>query len=327
MPRRFLAATLLLVATSAFAKTDALSLIPTDAVSVGVVRLAQLRTSPLSSALFEQTDKMSVDGEAKKFLREAGLVPTKDVDLLVVSSSPRTNLGRDGKVLVAAEGRFNVDRLTAALVARGAERIKTESGTYYVLPESQSRRSGADENGAVSFPDSSLALAGTESAVVQALQTRAAGGSAFASASGLGREMSRIDRNASAWALIDVARASRIGGRSTLHNDRNPTFSAAIKNLSTVALWATDTGDALKLGAFGLASDEETLQLMEDTLRGALSALRLVAQENTPEFVSVLRRFSVSRSGDAVTITGTIPAERVREYLDKQKRREMADAK
>jgi hypothetical protein len=325
MPRRLLAAAVLLVATSAFAKGgDALSLIPTDAVSVGVVRLAQLRTSPLSSALFQQTDKMSVDGDAEKFLREAGLSPAKDIDLVVVSASPRTNLGTDARVLVAAEGRFNVDRLSAALVARGAERIRTENGSYFILPESHR---DADENGAVSFVDSSLVVAGTESAVAQALQTRAAGGSAFAAASGLGHDMNRIDRNASAWALVDVARASRIAGAGNLHSDRNPAFNMAIKNLSTVGLWATDTGDALKLGAFGLSGDEETLQLMEDTLRGALSALRLAAQDNQPDLVAVLRKFSVSRSNDAVTINGTIPAESVREFLDKQqKRRDIAQA-
>jgi hypothetical protein len=315
--RRLLAAALLLVATSAFAKNDALSLIPTDAVSVGVVRLAQLRTSPLSSALFHQTDKMSVDGDAAKFLREAGLSPTKDVDLLVVSASPKTSLGSDADVLVAAEGRFNIDRLTSALVARGAKAVRTDHGTYYTVPEPHD---GDDKHPAIAFASSSLVLAGSEDAVVQALRTRAAGGSAFAAASGLGREMARIDANASAWALIDVARAGRLGGGSKLRSERNPTFSAAIKNLSTVALWATDTGDSLKLGAFGLAGDEETLMLMEDTLRGALSALRLAAQDNKPEAVSLLRKFNVSRTNDSVTITGTLPAESVRQFLEKQKR-------
>ena len=54
--------------------------------------------------------------------------------------------------------------------------------------------------------------------------------------------------------------------------------STALHNVSTVALWATDTGDAIKLGAFGLAHDSETLQLLEDTLRGALSAMNVIEQ-------------------------------------------------
>jgi hypothetical protein len=95
-------------------------------------------------------------------------------------------------------------------------------------------------------------------------------------------------------------------------------ISSALKSMSTVALWATDTGDALKLGAFGLSRDAETLQLVEDSVRGALSAARLAAQERSPELVSMLRRFSVSHSDDAVTLRGTVPAETVRTMLRKQ---------
>ena len=67
------------LALPALAKDDALSLVPANAVTVGMVKLADMRTSPLSSLLFEHTDKMSSDGEAEKFLSETGLSPTKDV--------------------------------------------------------------------------------------------------------------------------------------------------------------------------------------------------------------------------------------------------------
>src|SRR5690349_13462225 len=104
------------LALPAMAKDDALSLVPANAVTVGMVRLADMRTSPLSSLLFEHTDRMSTDGEAERFLTEAGLSPTKDVDVLVIATTPRTNLGTEADVLVVAEGRFNAARLTAALV-------------------------------------------------------------------------------------------------------------------------------------------------------------------------------------------------------------------
>src|SRR5688572_33174900 len=76
----------------AFAKDDALSLVPANAVTVGMVKLRDMRSSPLSSILFEHTDRMSTDGEAEKFLTDAGLAPLKDVDVLVVATSPRSNL-------------------------------------------------------------------------------------------------------------------------------------------------------------------------------------------------------------------------------------------
>ncbi len=312
MKKAFLvSAALTLLAAAAFAKTDALSLVPSDAVTVGVVRLSDLRSSPLSSALFQQTDKIATDGDAQKFLIDAGLQPSKDIDVLVVSTSPRGTLTKDTDVLVAAEGRFNVERLTNALVARGAKK----TGAYLLLPTHD-----GDRNAAIAFANSGLALVGTEAAVVEALKSYAAGGTTFNSASGLGRDLARIDPKASAWAIVDVQRASRLAGGPHIpsQNQSAQAINSALKSVSTIAMWATDTGDSLKLGAIGLSTDTETLGLLEDTLRGALAAMRLAVQEKQPDLVAVLRRFSVSRSNDSISISGSVPAETFKEYARKQ---------
>jgi hypothetical protein len=314
MKRLSLAASALLFALPLFAKNDALSLVPNDAVTVGVVRLADLRTSPLSATLFKQTDSVTSNGDAQRFLTEAGLQPSKDVDVLVVSTSPQTNLGSKADVLVAADGRFNVERLTAALTKRGA----VKKNGYFILPEEARTHDGP--NGAVAFPDAHLALIGSETAVAEALASRANGGTTFFSASGLGREFARIDAHASAWALVDVARASRLAGGPHVpaHNTQAAALSSAMKNVSTVALWATDAGDSLKLGAFGIAHDTETLQLLEDTLRGALAAMRLAVQDKAPDLVGVLRKFDVSHTADTVQIVGSVPADTLKNFVAKQ---------
>ncbi len=310
-----LCAVLALAVPAAFAKLDALSLIPNDAVTVGVVRLADMRSSPLSSTLFEQTDKVSANGDAEDFLREAGLQPTHDIDVVMVATMLRTVVGRDNDVIIAADGRFNPDRLTEALLERGAVKKSSPNGTYFMLP----KESRGDHNGAAAFPDAHLALVGSEAAVIAALDARAAGGTSFLTASGLGRELSRVDPHATAWALVDVARAQRLadGPHVSSRSASGQALNSALRSVSTVALWATDNGDALKLGAFGLANDPETLQLLEDTLRGALAAMRLAVQDKSPNLVSVLRKFSVARTDDAVTISGSVPAATFREYARK----------
>ena len=315
MLRRFsLALATLALASIAFAKGDAMSLIPNDAVTVGVVRLNDLRNSPLSSTLFQQTDKMSVDGDAAAFLKDAGLAPTKDVDVLVFSTSPRTNLGNEADVLIAADGRFNVERLTAALIARGA----VKKNGYLTLPESKSE--DRENNGAVAFPDPHLALIGSEGAVAEALTARANGGTSFLTNSGLGRELARIDPHASAWAVFDVARAARLvhGPHVPSSTSSAGALQSALKTVSTVAVWATDTGDSLKLGGIGVSRDTETLQLLEDTIRGALAAMRLAVQDKQPDLVPVLRKFDVSRTTDTVAISGTVPAQTLKDFVAKQ---------
>lgn len=310
--RLVLAAALTLAATSVFAAGGALSLVPADAVSVGVVRVADLRSSPLSSTLFQHADRFGTNGEAAQFLTDAGLDLAKDIDVLVVATSPLTRLGSEGEVLVLADGRFSVDRLSAALVSRGAVR----KANYFTLPDSDRE---SNKTGAVAFPSATLAIAGSESAVIEALQAFKDGGTGFAQ-SILGHEVGRVEAGASAWALVDVTRASRLtGGTDGLQHHGNKqhgqALSAAVRNISTVGMWATDTGDSLKLGAFGLTSDAETLQLVEDTLRGALSALRLSVKDRNPELVPVLRRFEVQRSDNAVEVTGSIPGDTLRDLM------------
>jgi hypothetical protein len=309
-----LAVLALALAPAAFAKNDAMSLIPNDSVSVGVVRLSDMRSSPLSAAIFAQTANISSDGDAQKFLSEAGLQPTKDVDVVVFATSPRTALGSEADFLIAADGRFNVERLTNALVARGAVKKTSPNGAYFTMPNK-----GADHTrGVVAFPDAHLALIGSEAAVLEALASRASGGTSFATASGLGRDMVRVDPRATAFVLVDVPRAQRITGAPKMGSGaQSQAIGAALKNVSTVAIWATDTGDSLKLNAIGLSSDSETLGLVEDTLRGALSAMRLAVQEKSPELVSVLRKFSVNRTDNSVSISGSVSAETFRTWVAK----------
>ncbi len=318
MKRQFVALAILALALApaAFAKTDAMSLIPNDSVSVGVVRLVDMRSSPLSAALFAQTAHITNDGDSAKFLTESGLQPTKDVDVVVFATSPRTNLGSEADFLIAADGRFNVDRLTSALVARGAVKKSSAHGTYLLMPE---KDSGNGHRGVVAFPDSSLALIGSEAAVIEALTNRAAGGTTFASTSGLGRDMVRVDPHATAFVLVDVPRAQRITGAPKMggSSTQSQALGAALKNVSTVAIWATDTGDSLKLSALGLSSDAETLGLVEDTLRGALSAMRLAVQDKSPEMVSLLRKFTVTRTDNSVSISGSVPAETFKTWVAK----------
>ncbi len=311
----------LALAPAAFARPDSLALIPNDAVTVGVVRLADMRTSPLSSMLFQQTDKISANGEAERFLTDAGLQPSKDIDVIVVSTVPRTTLGNDASVLVAADGRFNVDRIAAAITSRGA----VKKNGYFLLSESST--AGAHHNGAVAFPDSHLVLIGSEEAVVTALANYAAGGTTFFTASGLGREVARIDAKATAWTIVDVTRAQRLTNapRVPSHGESSP-LSGALKNISTVAVWATDAGDSLKLAGIGVGQDSETLQLVEDAVRGALAAVRLAVQDKSPDLVPVLRKFEVTRSKDSVAITGSIPAETLKTLIAKQRAMHAAHA-
>lgn len=302
-------ALLLAVPLCAARRSDnALSLVPADAASVAVIRLNDLRSSPLSAKLFSDTDRLTVDGDAARFLEEAQLRPKEDVDTVVVAATPRSTPG-DSLVLALFEGRFDPDRLATAIEARGGARRAAPSGIYFLLPEKKENH----EPGAVAFVSRHLVIAGSESAVLDALAKRESGGTTFASGAGLGRHLNRIDRDASVWVLVDVARTSSLHRQRHVsvewEGNREPgaALFAAMKSVSLFVFEATAHGDALEVSASGLCKDEDTRQLLEDSLRGLVAIWRLAVEEKSPQVVSALRKFKIRSDGEAVSISGTLP--------------------
>ncbi|HVT44798.1 MAG TPA: hypothetical protein VMT00_10435 [Thermoanaerobaculia bacterium] len=304
----------MLLGSASLAAGDALTLVPEDATTVAMVRVSDLRTSPITARLFEETDRLSVDGDAARFLAETGLEPAKDLDRIIVATRPGSD--KEPNVLVAFEGRFDRNRIEEALAARGAVRKTSEHGLYFLLPESD------DERPAIAFIDSSFGVAGSEASVVQALAAHAGGGTGFMSRSGLGREISRVERGATSWLLVDVQRAARHHGGpdwSDATKGRAGLLGPAMKTVAVLALWATDSGDALRFGGTAVSYDAETRQLLEDLLRGVLSGWRLAVQEKKPELLPVLRKFRVEQTSDAVIFTGSLPADVVKNWEAKKR--------
>ncbi|MEO8054732.1 MAG: hypothetical protein ABI768_06240, partial [Acidobacteriota bacterium] len=282
------------------------------------------------------------DGDAAHFLAEARLNPKEDVDTVVAAGSPKGAGGSAGWGLVLFEGRFDAGALSAAIAERGAVKKSTPAGDYFLLPD-KGRNGARHEQGAIAFASNHLVIAGNEASVVAALARRSAGGTPFRSGAGLGQHLGRIDSGASAWALVDVTRlpvgekAKSFHASGTLNGkefdvkgqsgpqDAAMSLVASMKNVSLLALQATARGDALKLNATGVASDDETAGLMEDALRGVLAAWRLAAQEKSPDTVAVLRKFTVTRDRSTVSIGGTLPGATVRALAEKKHAKAQVD--
>ena len=298
---------------------EALSWVPADAVSVGLVRVDALRTSPLAARLFEETDDIAADGDAAKFLEETGLRPRSDVDLMLVAGLAGSGGRGISHALVVFEGRFDPVRLSAAMEARGASRKRMPYGEYFSI-----EGKGNDRPGAVAFVSPRLVVAGSATAVTRALADRATGGSAFLRGEGLGRHLSRIPAGASAWAIVDAVRAPVAGaGRSREdgEGDAAEALVGAMKSVSLFVFHATARGDSVEISATGLSADDETRDLMVDALKGVVAMWRLAIHEKAPELVPILRRFEIENDGEGVSVTGTLPASFLRKMVEKHQAR------
>ena len=317
------AATPAYAASASRSTADLLSLIPPDAATVAVVRFSDLRESPLAAKLFASADRMATDGDAARFLEEAQLNPKKDVDVVVVAARPSGGTG-NSPALALFEGRFDTERLSSAVAARGGLRKSSPGGDYYQLPEKHT--STGERTAAVAFVSSNLVIAGTESAVVQALSDRQAGGTSFVSGAGLGRELKRVDPGASFWVLVDVNRypaamrgRARTESRGEGGHEPEAAMMGAMKSVSLVAVQASTRGDGLELTAAGVARDADSRQLLEDSLRGLMAMWRLAVEDKSPELVSVIRQFSVTSDADTVSIHGTLSGTAIRALMAKKR--------
>ncbi|MGA7614972.1 MAG: hypothetical protein WBX15_07305 [Thermoanaerobaculia bacterium] len=304
--------------TASAAVSDPLALVPADAATVGMVRIGELKKSPLFSRLFSETNHMTVDGDAALFLSDAGIDIDRDVKLIVFAARPGNLVSEDASDgLVIVQGKFDSTRFGSAMANRGALVQKNENGVYYLVRNEHGADAEiGDHPGAVALLSGRFAVIGSESAVTAAMQAFTSGGTSFSTRGILGAELPRIDRAASAWVLIDLARASRMGGPSHAMRSRGDgNLQSSLKNVSSFALWTATDSDDLRFGASARTRDSETSQLLEDTVRGMLSAWRLAAQEKSPELVAAIRGFEVQSRGDSVSLQGTIPGNVVRNLV------------
>lgn len=297
---------------------DALSLIPPDAVSVGVANIAQFRSSPIAGKLFLQADKMTVDGEAAKLLAETGLKPSEDIDVVTFALLPKDGDATDGEALVLIEGRFDPEKIAAAMVSRGAVKQTGASGAWYLLPSEPNGEARA----AFAFVRKGLMLAGTESAVIEALGYAKNGGSSFTEAGALAPQIARVDPKASAWMVVDVPRMTRLKQEPHWQGETDHpghVLVQSMKRVSSVALWTTDEGDELSFGVVAVSGDAETRQLLEDAAKGALATFRLAASEKDPQMVEVIRGFAVRQDNDGVSLTGSISGDTLKKFTERHR--------
>ena len=201
------------------------------------------------------------------------------------------------------EGRFDPARIAKALKSRKANLRTSPAGEYWLPKES------GDEPGAVAIVNRGLIVCGNEATVVATLARRESGGDGgLTSGQGIGKHLSRIDRDASAWALVDVARIPSAPGRED-PGDGEPSRAlfCAMKSVSMVALQATVKSDGVEFAATGLS---RRTPRTGPARRRAPRHARDVAPghaEKSPELVSVIRRFQIDNDSEGVSIRGMLP--------------------
>ncbi len=305
---RLLVATLLvgLAAPAALAApptaAELLRLVPATASAVVAIDSAALRAHPaVHDWLVRQHPLTGTDGDARRFLEDAGLDPLRDVNVIVVAAVPEAD-HTTGIALFA--GRYDTGALGAALVKRGGQAFALAGAPAYRLPsEHESGRPVV-----VALPSPGLVVVGDEATVALALAPPHAVAPLAADEIAAGR----LDVRNPFWMVATVpAQAHQRAGAAAERAHGNGAealrgFAFASGTVRRVVAQAT-LDDTLRFSATAVADTRENAELLRDTVKGALAAARLHFQDSAPELVDVLRAVDVRLAGPAVTARGAIP--------------------
>ncbi len=298
-----------LCATAATATTatpsELLGLAPADARVVIGIDVAALRSHPaVQDWLFaHQSEWSGVDDDGARFLRDAGLDPTRDVDaMLFAVESPDD----ESRFVAFFAGRYDPSALSAALLARGA--TATTIGTFEVYRFDTGSHTGVHPPTYLHISPSLLTM-GPEAELLAALQGSGDGSKLVREEIAAGR----LDPRSSFWMATRIPDAVH-DADVHIEGDMAGVVSAA-KTLQRVTMQA-DLGTALRLRACALADTADNADLLRDAVKGAVAAARLAAQEKHPELVEVLRDVDVDTAGNAVAVAAAVPLDVLQRLLD-----------
>ena len=287
-----------------------LASVPENSSAVIVVDLAALRAVPLAQEWLRDSHApwTGIDNDATAFLRDAGLDPTRDVDLLVLAVTRGHDAG--GNALVLAAGRYDPASLDAALVQRGATRVTVAGGPALRLP----RHGGPERADIVVHTGDDLLVAGPESAVTAALGSHAPPSTLVAQALAAGQ----VDVKAPFWMVVELPPQAHEAMNHMELSSTEPEANAlsnVVRATAAVQRVAVSgwLGDALTVRSVAVATTEENAGLLRDAIKGALAAARLEFQQRDARLVEPLRDTAVTVSGATVEVRASIPVELLRD--------------
>ena len=263
---------------------DLVALVPGDTVTLAGLRLEALRATPLWQKWVAAKPVAPLD----ELARDTGLDLRKDVSEVLLASN-----GKDGVVL--ARGKFQRAELEANLERRGGKRMP-HRGTTLV----------GNEDAAVAFLSSSIAVAGPAPLVRNAIDQRGRSGAPKA----LLEEAKGVAADSQVWAVslggLDQAAkaAPQVGNLANLAK-----FAELVERFS----FGADLRSGLDATGVIVCRNEQDAQTLSDAARGIIGLARLSTPASEPDLLRVYDGIQVSLEQRTVRLH----AEIAQELLDK----------
>ena len=260
------------------------TLVPADTNVLVELNLARLRGTPV----YQQHLAPMAAHELGDITRLTGIDPNRDVDQVLLASN-----GRNFVTLV--RGRFNPADAASRMQANGASR--TSDAGIAVFEQ---------DGNAIAFADSSMAVAGSDAAVRDALERRKNGGGGIPAE--LKSVVDEVPSNDQIWAAV-------VGGAPAFPAEGNLRNLAELARLVNRAFAGLDVQNGLNLQARADCGSEEDARRVHDALRGFVALARMSAPANRPELIHVFDAINIVREQTRVRLTASLDQKELDAFL------------
>ena len=272
--------------------------------------IAGLQVNQAKNSLFGQyvLSHLSVnDNKLQEFTSETGFDPRQDVSEMVIASNGNPN-SADKHWLVAADGNFNVAKISAAFQANGGV-----PGTYNgVNLITHTAPSNSQLTNAIAFLNTTTALAGDVASVKQAIDRKQSNASAD---SNILAKAQQASANNDFWfaTLVPLSNFSA-AMPGALNGGAQGNLFAAINQASGGIRF----GDTVTISAEAVARSEKDAQALVDVVKFFAGLVQMNRQGNPQagQVASLLDSLQATASGNTTTISLAIPEQQLEQLLN-----------
>jgi hypothetical protein len=277
-----------------------LSLVPAQATTIFAADINALRATPVYAAWQQHSANHKHDAEYDQFLAQTGFDIERDVQAVTAAAWKN---GEQPEFLAIVTAQYAAAAVAAFLKDKGVG-VETYNGIELLLPASKHQKPGADYPVvALEIPGRpNTILAGSSSAVKQALDLRGQPAFSVLSNQVLLNRVAQIGAGNQIWAVSLAP-----GAFLPPHLPPLPlaNLSGILQNLRG-STFAVNAVGGLLLQAEGNCASDADAQMLADAGRGMLALIRLMAPPGRPEAIELLNSVQIIQQGANVDLTAQI---------------------
>ena len=300
-------AALVVFGSSAFAADpELLKMVMPDAKLLAGANATSTRVSPFGQFVLAKVAALGTGSQ--KFTEATGFDPLQDVSEVLVAT---TGDASSPRVLFLARGKFNVDKIVAALSANVADAQVQSYGGATLLSGSNAQINGKQ---ALAFIGNSIAVSGDLASVEAAVDRK---GSAIAIDPALLTQANQLSSTVDDWLVSSSSVPSRFAGNNAAPGGPAAQALAILKNIQFFA-GGLKFGTDVQMTGQVLATDAQNATAVAAVLKLGVTFASALAGNNAQlkELADLLQSLQVTLSDSTVSVSLAIPEAEVEALLN-----------